>query len=158
MLQHEESRKLIFLLLLVCVVLGIFFFQNRNMVFKQGPQPTPTPIAASSGNILVSTPYNEGSVGPSFIVTGKARVFENVVSLRVSNKVLGKIYYSGTVVTNAPDTGTFGEFATQVDMNTHDFSLKPNDRITLEVFQSSPKDGSDTDVVTIPLYFTPALP
>lgn len=157
-MHHEDSRKLILLLILVFVVLGIFFYQNRSFVFPQGPQPTPTPIAASSGNVVVYMPYNDANVGPSFVVTGKARVFENVVSIRVSNKVLGKTYYQGTVMTNAQEAGTFGEFATQVDLNTNDFSLKPNDELTLEVYQSSAKDGSDTDVVSIPLYFTPALP
>lgn len=157
-MHHEETRKLILLLILVVLVLGIFFYQNRSAVFPQGPQPTPTPIAASSGNIVVTLPYNEANVGPSFVIAGKARVFENVVSIRVSNKVLGKVYYQGSTMTNAKEAGTFGDFLTEIKLDTNDFSLKPNDELTLEVYQSSAKDGSDTDVVTIPLYFTPALP
>jgi hypothetical protein len=158
MLQHELTKKMLLLLFAVIFVLGFFFLQQQHIVSKSAPQPTPTPIMASSGNIIVTSPYKDASIGTSFIIKGKARVFENVVSIRVSNKVLGKIYYVGQTLADAPDAGMFGDFAAQIKLNTKDFSLRPNDKLTLEVFQSSAKDGSDIDVVTIPLYFSPELP
>jgi hypothetical protein len=157
-IQLTQNQKLLGLLLIVCLVIGFFYLQHSSIVARSTPQPTPTPIAAQSGNITVSVPYYEGSVPPDFLVRGKARVFENVVSIRVSNRVLGRVYFTGTTMTNATDAGQFGNFVTQIHLNTTDNTLRPNDKLTLEVFQASPKDGQEIDKVSIPLYFSPQLP
>jgi hypothetical protein len=158
MLHNEYTKTMGLLVLALVIVLGFFFIQQQSIISKSAPQPTPTPFAAASGNIIVSSPYKDGSVPPYFIVRGKARVFENVVFVRVSNPVLGKIYYTGQALTDAQEAGTFGAFAAEVRLDTRDFSLRPNDKLTLEVFQTSAKDGKEIDVVTIPLYFSPELP
>lgn len=158
MLQNEFVRKMIFLVILLVVVLGIFFVQQNQIISKSAPQPTPTPIAAQSGNIVVLTPYAGASVSPDFMVQGKARVLENVVSIRITSKVLGKVYYQGQAVARTPDANGFGEFSTHVRLNTNDFSLRPNDKLTLEVYQFSSSAGTESDLITIPLIFSPELP
>lgn len=158
MLHNEFTRKMILLVLLLCIVLGIFFLQQNAIVSKSEPQPTPTPIMAASGNIIISSPYSNNPVGPRFTVQGKARVPENIVSIRVTSNVLGKSYYQGQTVAQPTETGDFGDFSTQITLNTDDFSLRPNDKLTLEVYYLSPRDRSESDIVTIPLLFSPELP
>lgn len=157
-LPLTQTQKLIGLLIIVCVVIGLFYLQQTHIVAKSAPQPTPTPIAAASGNILVSMPYSGAGIGSNLVLRGKARVFENVVSIRVSNRVLGKVYYTGQTMTDAKEAGTFGNFVTQIHLTSNDLSLRPNDKLLLEVFQTSAKDGSEIDKVSIPVFFSPELP
>jgi len=100
---------------------------------------------ASSENVTVNLPLTGSVVTNPIHVVGEARVFENVISWRIKDDS-GKILNSGTSETAALDMGQFGHF---------DFWLtvpkvsSPN--IVLEVFQASAKDGSDQDLVSIPL-------
>jgi hypothetical protein len=157
-MQHEFTRKLILLVILLCVVLGIFFLQQNAIISKSAPQPAPTPIAATSGNIIVTTPFSGANASTDFLVEGKARVPDNVVSLRVTNKVLGKTYFQGQAVTRDPDEGGLGSYSIQVHLNTEDFSLRPNDKLTLDVYHYAQATNTESDIVTIPLIFSPELP
>lgn len=148
-------RKMMLLGILLVVVLGIFFLQQRPLL-TSGPQPTPTPIAAASGNIQISAPLYEGSVGPNFLVQGQARVPGNIIMIRLSNKIRGTIYYENATQVYPPEEGAPGAFTTVVNMNTNDLALRPNDRLTLEVFHT--ENNAERDMVIIPLYFSPELP
>jgi len=149
-------QKIIGLTIFGALVIGFFFLQQNHIVNKNN-QPLPTPFASESGNIVVTSPFNEESVPTAFQVTGKARVFENVVNLRVSSRLLGKVYYEGTTTAQAEDMGQFGPFTAVIKLK-GGTTLHPNDKLLLEVYQSSAKDGSEIDKVTIPLYFSPELP
>ncbi|HET7713042.1 MAG TPA: Gmad2 immunoglobulin-like domain-containing protein [Patescibacteria group bacterium] len=104
------------------------------------------PFATESNNIKVTSPRPNEIIGMSFTISGQARVFENVVSFRVKDK-LGNILVAGTANAASPDTGQFGEFSKQVTVTTSSSSG------TVEVFQASAKDGSDQDLVAIPVLF-----
>ena len=101
---------------------------------------------ASSENIEVLSPLTGDTVSNSFTVKGNARVFESVVSIRLTDSQ-GNIIVQTTTIANAPDVGKFGPFEKVITFVSED-TLG-----TLEVYQASPKDGSDTDKVTIPLLF-----
>lgn len=157
MLQNlTQMQKMAGLIVLVVIVLGIFFLQQGHMDARKN-QPMPTPVAAGSGNIVVNSPVHEASVPTDFLVQGKARVFEGVVYVRVSSRLLGKVYYEGTTMAQAPDMGQFGPYTATVHLN-GGTTLQPNDRLLLEVFQRSARDGTEIDKVTINLYFSPQLP
>jgi hypothetical protein len=156
MQNMTQIQKMIGLLIFVVIVLGIFFLQQSHTASKAN-RPLPTPIAAASGNIVVSAPTIEASVPTDFLVTGKARVFENVVFLRVSSRLLGKVYFEGTTDAQSPDVGQFGPFSARVHLK-GGTTLQPNDKLILDVYNRSAKDGSEIDKVTIPLYFSPELP
>ena len=79
-------------------------------------------------------------------VKGSARVFENVVSLELTD-YNGKLLYADTVMADAPDTGQFGPFEKEITFKTN----VPSGVLT--VYQASAKDGSRIDLVTIPLKF-----
>lgn len=102
---------------------------------------------ASSKNIEVLSPLSGDIVKSGFVVKGNARVFENVVSIRLMDS-LGGILSQTTTLANAPDAGKFGPFDKTMIFQTDDISG------TLEIYQSSAKDGSEIDKVTIPLLFS----
>ena len=102
--------------------------------------------SAEEQNIVVFEPKGDSNITSPFDVEGKARVFENVVSLRLKSKS-GKILFQGVTDAKSPDVGQFGLFQEEIT-----FETKEKEGV-LEVFQASPKDGSDTDKVTIPVKF-----
>jgi hypothetical protein len=112
--------------------------------------PIVTPIVPpivdgnSDSNIVVSEPKSNDIVTSPFKVTGKARVFENQFNYRLKGSD-GSILAQGNPTANAPDVGQFGPFEFQVTFPPNSVSG------TLEVFDSSPKDGSEIDMVTVPL-------
>lgn len=115
--------------------------------------PAPTPAGKSSTNIIVRKPIDNEDVGQRFEVTGEARVFENVVSYRVKNQKNNAVYVSGNTTADAPDIGQFGPFTITVILPDTLSTIESGDTLLLEVFQQSPRDGSDADLVSIPLRF-----
>ncbi len=156
-MNHKQLKQWIIIGSIGIVVLLVLALSaQRPAIFSRLPffAPTPTPTPISSENITVSKPYTNAYVGQSFAITGKARVFENAVTIRVSNKLSGLSYGEGTVQTDAREAGTFSNFHTTVTLT--DTSIPQGTKILLEVFQSSVKDGSEIDKIAIPLIFSPS--
>ncbi len=101
----------------------------------------------SSVNVIVTAPLEGDFVGYTFVATGIARVFENVVSWRLKDAD-GTLLVEGHVMANSPDIGQFGPFLIPIDATTAKGKTG-----TLEVYQASAKDGSDIDKVTIHVVF-----
>ena len=111
----------------------------------------PTPVQDQSqtveeANIIVSSPIENATVISPFNIEGKARVFENVVSIRLEDKN-GKILFQGTANAQSPDTGQYGLFQKEIKYTTSQTEG------TLKVFESSAKDGSEINEVIIPVKF-----
>lgn len=156
-MQNEPLRTWIIFLTLALGALGLLFFFSRHTILNQpGNLPTPTPLVATSGNIVIYSPTPNERVSQTFQVKGKVRVFENTFSLRVKNKITGKVYLAASTQANAKDAGVFTEFTYNAQL-TPDATLRPGDTLLLEVFQFSAKDGTEIDKVTIPLQFTPLI-
>jgi Immunoglobulin-like domain of bacterial spore germination len=98
-----------------------------------------------SQNIKVTSPQPGEKVTSPISLKGEGRVFESVVSYRLKD-ASGHVVTSGTVTAAAPDAGQFGPFEKLIG-----FSNVQGSSLTLEVFQVSAKDGSDSDKVTIKL-------
>jgi len=131
-------------------------FRNQLPADPLAPKPTATPEPVSSQNIVVTLPHPNQNVSQTFTITGKARVFENVVSIRIRDKLTGQIYLTDTTMTQAPDAGVFGDFSYTVQLKP-EASLKPRDILIVDIFQASAKDGSDADIVSIPVHFSPLV-
>ena len=101
---------------------------------------------AEEANIIVSSPIENATVSSPFNVEGKARVFENVVSIRLEDKD-GKILFQGTTNAQSPDTGQYGLFQKEIK-----YTTSQTEGI-LKVFESSAKDGSEINEVIIPVKF-----
>lgn len=99
-------------------------------------------------NVMVYEPVAMSQVDSVFTVTGIARVFENTVSLKVVAED-GRWLLQDFVTATAPDVGTYGTFRKQLVLP--DTAVSSGSSITLEVFQSSAKDGSEIDKVNVPL-------
>jgi hypothetical protein len=119
---------------------------NCGVNAENNNQPQEQPQAAEEANIVLFSPKENEKISSPFDVEGKARVFENVVSIRLRDKS-GKILFRGTADAQSPDTGKFGLFQKEIG-----FSTSENEG-TLDVFESSAKDGSETNKVTIPVRF-----
>ena len=107
------------------------------------------PQAAEEKNIIVSNPKENATISSPFKIEGRARVFENIVSIRLKDGD-GKILFQGTTDAQSPDMGQYGSFSKEIKYTT------PETSGTLEVFESSAKDGSEINKVTIPLKFEAA--
>jgi len=101
---------------------------------------------SASKNIEVLSPRGGDSVKSGFAIKGNARVFENVVSIRLLDSE-GNILVQTSTTADAPEIGQFGPFEKMLNFQTN------NAAGTLEVYQVSAKDGSEIDKVTIPLIF-----
>lgn len=95
-------------------------------------------------NIIVSSPEKNAIVSSPFFVEGKARVFEDVVSIKLEDKN-GKILFQGTTDAQSPDMGQYGLFKKEIKYTTSQTEG------TLKVFESSAKDGSEINEVIIPV-------
>lgn len=96
--------------------------------------------------IWVTSPSPGQKVSSPLTVTGTACVFEAAISLRLvtsEGEKLAEIFT--TAASGAPDRGTF-----EVEM---DFSRPDSGAGYLEVFSHSPKDGSEINMVRVPVKF-----
>jgi hypothetical protein len=158
---------LLVVLAALTIILAIRFFSgeddwicNKGEWIKHGNPSVEKPVGncgeitenqnelrtVENANIVVFIPKENATLISPFDVEGKARVFENVVSLRLKDKV-GKILFQGTADAQSPDVGEFGLFQTEIEYTTSQV------KGTLEVFESSAKDGSDINKVIIPVKF-----
>lgn len=157
-------RKEPLLLLFVLIFLGGFLLfslnrNNKNLIsnplLKNTPYPTIetgnntqniTLAPSSSKNIEVLSPRAGDKMKSGSVIKGNARVFENVVSIRLVDS-FGNILTETNSMANAPDTGQFGPFEKEIEFQTD------SKNGVLEVFQYSAKDGSEIDKVSIPIVF-----
>lgn len=113
------------------------------------PTPTVSPtltVATSSENITVTMPKPYEEVVSPLHVEGTARVFENLLNIRLKNQA-GKMIALATAYASAPDVGQFGPFSADLTF------VAQTGMGTLEVYSISPLDGSEINLVAIPVKF-----
>jgi hypothetical protein len=137
------------LALISLTLAGIVFTRSEkpspsSFVATQSPKPSPSP----EGNIVVYTPSQGDEIGPTLKVTGKARVFENQLSYRLSDST-GLELVEGNTYADAPDVGQYGIFEVSTVYKTPRAGQG-----VLEVFVYSAKDGSEAEKLSIPISFS----
>lgn len=100
----------------------------------------------NEANIIVSNPKKDAIISSPFNVEGRARVFENVVSMRLKDDA-GKILFQGNTNAQSPDMGQYGLFKEEIK-----YSTSQTEGV-LEVFEFSAKDGSEINKIVIPVKF-----
>lgn len=135
------------------IVIGVFalFFWAQKQTPPVSTIPTqtvalsPTAVAspAASTNIEIMRPQKMDKVSSPLVVSGNARVFESVVSIRLTD-ASGNILAQTTTIANSPDAGKFGPFQTELE-----YKVDAPQKGTLEIYAVSPKDGSEIDKVTL---------
>lgn len=115
-------------------------FDPVRIIVEIGGDP-----AAISGRNSVTAPQPGETVRGGFMLAGIASAFEANVRYRLRD-AQGRVVASGfTTATNCCEPGGLFSVAVRVPPEV------PAGRITLEVFQGSPRDGSDLALVSIPL-------
>jgi len=99
----------------------------------------------SVGNLIVLSPVSDATVTSPLLVQGFGRVFEQTFSWRIK-QADGSIVAEGYAMTDATDIGRYGPFQFEVFLPA--MNEKP---FTFEVLQYSAKDGSEQDLVSVPL-------
>ncbi|MFA6106221.1 MAG: Gmad2 immunoglobulin-like domain-containing protein [Patescibacteria group bacterium] len=110
-------------------------------------EPEDEPEQSPEGNIRVSEPKQGDEIGMPVIIKGQARVFENTFTYRVKDAD-GKILIEKNAMTSAPDAGIFGNF--EISSN---YIVPETETGIVEVFEYSAKDGSETNMVRVPVKF-----
>lgn len=111
------------------------------------PTLYPSGVPSGNSNIIITSPLKGETVSAPFIIQGQARVFENQFSWRVRSDS-GTVIASGNGMSDASDAGQFGNFSVTVP------SLPAGIlRGTVEVYDNSPRDGSEIDLVSVPVSF-----
>lgn len=155
--QRERMGILIAVVAFIFIAVILFFYlQNKNILPENTQEPTPVLTPIASENIIVTAPVINERVSDTFTVSGKARIYDNVLSIRVKHTLNGKVFLTDSIYTNAKDGSQFGDFSYTATIQ-GDSSLRSGDNLVLEVFEFSPKTGNETDTVSIPLKFTPLI-
>ncbi len=105
----------------------------------------PQPIEEED-NISVFLPKDNAVVSSPIDLEGKAKVFENVVNIRLKDKS-GKVLFKGTTEAQSSEPGRFGLFEKEIPFKT------TQEGGTLEVFETSAKDGTEVSKIAIPVKF-----
>lgn len=112
--------------------------------------PTPKPTPTAEPRVILTEVRAQASTPGIIHVAGRARVFEATVSLRLKDAA-GKVIVRGAAqaTMGAPE---WGDFAADV------FFPPPatSQQGTLEIFETSMKDGSSLGLVTMPVVLQPA--
>lgn len=146
-------------ILAICVVFLVFINIkslkiNGNDLITGSVDLSISPISSVSAqiskgdhNIVIDSPKPGQKLDSPFVIKGKAKVFENAVTiiLRETGKEV-ELYKESTMV-DALNSGQFRNFEIKVPAPISAAGKK----LTLEVFNYSVKDGSIENLVTIPI-------
>jgi hypothetical protein len=134
-------------------VTGIRFEINGQGVTVLGGVPVQDPQTAAMYDgylpaIIVQNPVIGEQVTGPVTVSGTADVFEAVVSVRILDSAGGEI--ARTFTTASCGTGCRGDYSVAVS-----YTVPKAEPGTIEVFESSAKDGQPINVQQIPVTLTP---
>ncbi len=98
---------------------------------------------SSSGTMILIAPVDDTKVGSPIAVTGRAIAFESTINVRVLDGN-GEILVEASAITDAPDAGSFGDFAVELE-----FDQPTTSSGTVEVFEYSARAGSEINKVSV---------
>lgn len=122
------------------------------MVTARGTRNASTLVIAAedvefpeSQNLMVVSPSQGDTVTSPLVVTGFGRAFEQTFNWRIRDAA-GSVVDSGYAMTDARDIGWFGPFSFEIFL-----PALTDVHFTLDVLSYSAKDGSEQDLVSVPL-------
>lgn len=133
---------------------------------RKGQEIEANAVAGSDGTLIVlgvrvyhspaislDRPRDGADVDATFVVSGRALVFEGTVRIRVKNVRTGRTLVDDFTTAAAADSGLLAPFA--YDATLPASRVRTGDSLTLEVFQESAESGEETDMVTLNLIYRP---
>lgn len=138
-----------FALLFLVVIAGVYFlFPLQSQAPVVPVEDDGAPVVEELRNIVVAEPQSGDIVGFPLEIVGQARVFENVFQYRVKDDA-GVVLADGHAMADALDVGQYGSFSLFVHYDVPTMTTG-----VVEVFSYSARDGSEQDMVTIPVTFS----
>ena len=104
--------------------------------------------ASVGGNIIVSSLVEKQKLANPFVILGRGRAFENVINWRIRD-LRNAVLAEGNIMTNAKEVGEYGAFRVRAFFDT----VPETPEGYVDVYTISPRDGSEQDMVTIPVSF-----
>ncbi len=128
--------------------------EPRDMIlshgFEVGDGLTRDDFANVRAMIMVEEPYPGADVGNPLVIRGESNTFEaNVEYTLLTGGGDGIIVMDG-FTTATGGNGTWGTFEAVIDLDDHAASYLPGPG-SIVVFESSPRDGTQTNIVEIPI-------
>jgi|GEM_PF-4646316 len=116
--------------------------------WKWIPIASHIPVASQSGDLAVTLPTYEGLIRSPQTLTGQIRSFESSVSWRLLSAT-GAVVASGSGAASGGEAGQLNPFSTTMRF-TPPTSRDPG---FLEVYTSSARDGSEQNLVRVPVRY-----
>ena len=155
-MENTTSKKKLYLLL---ILIACFIFvatgcqlpikttktnNNTNLTVLDKPQPGQ--VAIIDSNVIVTTPLSNNQISSPVKIEGRARVFEGTVLYRIKD-VWNKVIAEGFTTANmgAPEWGFYSAEAS--------FEMPASSKGWVEVYTQSAKDGSDQNLIRLPVIF-----
>jgi len=144
--------------ILVLIIIGIIgLFMARSRSTNEADTPSTGTMGTTSAtsvkpNILVSQPQPGQRVGTPVSISGQAREFEGTVNYRLRGSD-GKIIAQGYTTADPVDLavpGPHGAFRGQLT-----YLSDTSGAGQIEVYAVDQKNGTEVDMVTIPVQYTP---
>ncbi len=118
-------------------------------ILTETPSIQATHVTVENAPAIIVTSPRPGDVitSDTIQITGSARVFENVFMFEIETED-GTSILSQPIMTNAQEVGTFGTFEQSIVLPTESI---PSKDLIFRFFEASPRDGSETHLVEIPV-------
>ena len=147
--KHIRTAITVIITLVIIVLVDFFIYlpwkAKKAKEMLTNATNTTTVTYYGNDNIKISSPQKNDTVSLPVVIKGEARVFENVVNVRIKT-VQGELITETATMAKSPDIGQFGLFEITIP------ELKTKDKnVIAQVYWISPKDGSDLDMIEIPL-------
>lgn len=135
----------LFFVLAACKI-KVFTSANKDVNIQGSFQPEPGQVAIIESNIIINKPLSNDVVFSPLEIAGRARVFEGNILFRLKDN-WGKVVATSTTtaLAGAPDWGFYSGKLT--------FDLPTTPIGSLEVWTLSPKDGSEQNLIRLPIRF-----
>lgn len=149
----------IIFILIVCVVFLVFInIKNIKIIDEDlimgsvdlSASPTSfisSEISKEEHNIIINSPKPGAKLGSPFVIKGKAKVFENALTIRLREDNKEIEMYKESIIIDVPNIDQFVNFEIKVPTPISAAGKK----LTLEVFNYSNKDRSVENLVAIPV-------
>jgi hypothetical protein len=146
-------KKFLIGLLIIIALIYVFFVVLKPAAIAPSSEemsPSPTSVQSSvsvvpTAPIIITSPQALELVKSPLMVTGRAIAFENTIAWRLRDQS-GTQLASGTVMTNAPDVGKYGDYFISIPL-----PKNVPQTIIIDVFERSAKDGSEINKVSVPV-------
>lgn len=119
---------------------------NKNNNIKVSDKPRPGQVAIIDSNIIVTQPLSNDVVSSPIMVTGRAKLLKGLISLRLRD-VWDNIIATSTAIVNNDDSN-WGQYSARLE-----FNLPSSQSGWLEVYNQNPTDGSNQDLIRLPIVF-----